>query len=170
MSLRTWLQVPAQPQPSQETGVTRMGLSFPICVRHPRLQDICVRRANRACTWPSAPTAHQTIHPWGLLSKRHHGPPESEAALPSASLRSPGCVSASLCPSVLAAPPLLGTVAWLLPCLGLSVPNREAAGGGDPLRPLLTRLSRSTGCRVHRLDSHPHSPPPPPVCSGFLPS
>lgn len=141
--------------------MTRTGLSFPICIKRPGLQDICVRKANRACMWPLAPTAHQTIHPWGPLSKwptmgllrmRLPSPPRE------ASRRFPGCVSASLCPSVLAVRPLLGTLAWILPCPGLRVPNREAAGGAGPLRPLLTRLSRSTGCRVHRQDSHPHPP------------
>lgn len=127
MSLRIRVQVPAQSWPSQETGVTRSELSFPIHIKHPRLQDLCVRKVNRAYIWP---TTHQATHPWGLLSEYHHRPPESEAALLSGSLHFPGRVSASLCPSGQAVPPSLGTLVWMVPCLGLGLPNGEATGWG----------------------------------------
>lgn len=155
MSLRIRVQVPAQSWPSQETGVTRSELNFPIPIKHPRLQDLCVRKVNRAYIWP---TAHQATHPRGLLSECHHRPPESEAALLSGSLHFPGRVSASLCPSGQAVPPPLGTLVWTVPCLGLGLPNGEATGGGGPIDALLDQAQWE-----HRVQGPGWTPTQPPL-------
>ena len=35
-------------------------------------QDFCVENADRACVQPLAHSAHRTVYPWGLLSRKCH--------------------------------------------------------------------------------------------------
>lgn len=160
MSLRTQVQVPAQPQPSQGTRVLGRGSASQSASNTQDYKNVYVRNADRACIQPLAPTTP------GARCPRNATMGLQRVRLPS---HLPLCPPLAMC---------------LLPCvcgdsasspgdtgLGPPLPRPQGVqqggcwGRGDPLSPLLTRLTGAQGAGATGwTPTHKAPMPSHPVC------
>ena len=115
-SLRTRVQVPAQPKLRRGAGLTGRGLGFRVC-------------SGEASAWGRrmgpAPSAHRTVHPGACGPGNATGPQGGGFPCTCVSTHPWGQRVCLPLPE-LSAPPPLGTPARTLPCPGLRVPSWES--------------------------------------------